>query len=78
MNTRMVLKEKRNMDNHQEEKWGAAQHALVGAGVGAAGVGNSIALVGLSTGLAVLPISIVVGVIGGLAWWGVRKIAEKL
>lgn len=64
------------MDEHQEEKWGAKEHALVGAGVGAAGVGNSIGLIGLSTGLAVLPISIVVGAIGGLAWWAVKKIAE--
>jgi hypothetical protein len=70
--------EKRNMDEHQEDKkCGAAEHAAVGAGVGAAGVAHSIGLIGLSTGLAVLPISIVIGVVGGLAWWGVRKIAEK-
>jgi hypothetical protein len=65
------------MDNHQEEKeWGAKEHALVGAGVGAAGVGNSVGLIGLSAGLAVLPISIVIGAIGGLAWWGIRKMSE--
>jgi hypothetical protein len=64
------------MDDHREEKWGAKEHALVGAGVGAAGVGNSIGLIGLSAGLAVLPLSIFVGVVGGLVWWGVKKIAE--
>ena len=64
------------MNEHQEEKWGAKEHALVGAGVGAAGVGNSIGLIGLSAGLAVLPLSIFVGVAGGLVWWAVKKIAE--
>jgi hypothetical protein len=64
------------MDNHQEEKWGVKEHALAGAGVGAAGVTNSIAFIGLSTGLAVLPIGIVVGLVGGLVWWGVTKIVE--
>ena len=70
------------MNNHEEkhpqEEWGAAEHALVGAGVGAAGVGNSVALIGLSAGLAALPVSIVIGVAGGLVWWGVRAIAKKL
>ena len=67
------------MEQQQEDKpWGAVEHALVGAGVGAAGVGNSVALIGLSTGLAALPVSIVIGVVGGLAWWGVRAIAKKL
>jgi len=65
------------MDQEQEEKWGAKEHALVGAGVGAAGVGNSIGLIGLSAGLAVLPISIVVGAIGGLAWWAVKSIGKE-
>jgi len=65
------------MDEQQEEKWGAKEQALLGAGVGAAGVGNSIGLIGLSAGLAALPISIVVGAIGGLAWWTLRKIGEK-
>ena len=64
-------------DKQQEEEWGAAEHALVGAGVGLAGVGNSIGLIGLATGLAALPISIVIGVVGGLVWWGVRTIAKK-
>lgn len=65
-------------DKHQEEKWGAAEHALIGGLVGGAGVGNSIGLIGLSTGLAVLPISIVMGVVGGLVWWAVRPIVKKL
>ena len=64
------------MEKEHEEKWGAKEHALVGAGVGAAGVGNSIGLIGLSAGIAALPISIVIGVVGGLAWWGIKKIAE--
>lgn len=66
------------MDNeHEDKEWGATEHAIVGAGVGAAGVGNSIGLIGLSTGLAVLPISIVVGALGGLVWWAAKKITEK-
>jgi hypothetical protein len=64
------------MKNEQEEKWGAAEHAAVGAGIGAAGVGNSVGLIGLSAGIAALPISIVIGAVGGLAWWGIKKIAE--
>ena len=64
------------MDKPREEKWGAAEHAAVGAGVGAAGVGNSVALIGLSTGLAALPIFVVLGALGGLVWWGIRKITE--
>ena len=65
------------MDEDREEKWGATEHAVVGAGVGAAGVGNSIGLIGLSAGLAALPISIVMGAIGGLAWWAVKRAAGK-
>ena len=64
-------------DKQQEEEWGAAEHALIGGLVGGAGVGNSVALIGLSTGLAVLPISIVIGVVGGLAWWGIKTIAKE-
>jgi hypothetical protein len=70
------------MNNHEEkhpqEEWGAMEHALTGAGVGAAGIGNSVALIGLSAGLAALPVSIVIGVAGGLVWWGVRALAKKL
>jgi len=68
------------MKNHQshEKPWGAAEHIVIGAGVGAAGVGNSIALIGLSTGLAVLPISLLIGAGGGLLWWAVKKIAKEL
>lgn len=65
------------MDEEREEKCGAAEHALIGAAVGGAGVGNSIGLIGLSTGLAVLPISLVMGAIGGLVWWAAKKIADK-
>jgi len=64
------------MERHQEETWGPAEHAAVGAGVGAAGVAQTVAMIGLS-GLAVLPVFVVLGAVGGLAWWGVRKIAEK-
>ena len=65
------------MDEEREEKWGATEHALVGAGIGGAGVGNSIGLIGLSAGLTVLPISIIVGAAGGLLWWVVKKAAGK-
>jgi hypothetical protein len=62
--------------NEQDEKWGATEHLLAGAGVGAAGVTNSIAFIGLSTGLTLLPLGIVVGLVGKLVWWGVTKIVE--
>lgn len=65
------------MDEEREEKCGAAEHALIGAAVGGAGVGNSIGLIGLSAGLAVLPVSIVAGAIGGLLWWAAKKITEE-
>lgn len=66
------------MDNQEKDKeWGATEHAIVGAAVGGAGIGNSIGLIGLSAGLAALPVSIVMGAIGGLLWWGAKKIAGK-
>ena len=66
------------MEKHQEEKnSGAAEHVVVGAGVGAAGAGTSIALIGL-TALPLLPVFIVIGAAGGLAWWGARTAAKKL
>jgi len=64
------------MENETEKPWGAKEYALTGAGVGAAGVGNSIALIGVSTGLAVLPLSIFVGVVGGLAWWAIKAVVR--
>jgi hypothetical protein len=64
------------MDKNHKEDWGATEHAAIGAGVGAAGVAQSVALIGLAA-LPVLPVFIVVGALGGLAWWGVRKISEK-
>lgn len=66
------------MDEQEKDKeWGATEHAILGAGVGAAGVGNSIGLIGLSAGLAALPVSIVVGAVGGLVWWAARKMAGR-
>jgi hypothetical protein len=66
------------MDEQRKDKeWGASEHAIVGAGVGVAGIGNSIGLIGLSAGLAALPVSIVVGAVGGLVWWAARKMAAK-
>lgn len=64
-------------EQHDDEKWGAAEHAAVGAAVGGAGVGNSIGLIGLSAGLAALPVSLVIGALGGLVWWGAKKLGEK-
>ncbi len=52
-----------------------AEHIAIGAGLGAAGAAQSIAIVGLSAA-PVLPVFIVLGAIGGLAWWGVKKLAE--
>lgn len=67
------------MEKHQEDSdLGAAGHALVGAGVGAAGTGTSIAIIGLSAALPLLPVFIVIGAAGGLAWWGARTAAKKL
>ena len=65
------------MDNQDNEKWGAAEHVAVGAAIGGAGVGNSIGLIGLSAGLAALPVCLVMGALGGLVWWGAKKIAGK-
>ena len=62
--------------DQQEKPWGPGEYALVGAGVGAAGVGNSVALIGLSAGLAALPFSILIGIVGGLAWWAVKTVVS--
>ena len=64
-------------DQEKDKEWGATEHAIVGAAVGGAGIGNSIGLIGLSAGLAAFPVSIVMGAIGGLLWWGAKKIAGK-
>ena len=64
------------MAQQKEEKWGVSEHVLTGAGVGAAGVGSSAGLIGLSLSVAALPISIVIGAVGGLAWWGIKKLTE--
>jgi hypothetical protein len=63
------------MDDHKKS-WGPAEHALTGAGVGAAGAGQSIALIGVSAGLALLPLSLVVGAVAGLAWWAIKAVAS--
>ena len=60
------------MDNQQEQKSGAAEHAAVGAGIGGAGVATSVALVGLAA-LPLLPVFLVAGALGGLAWWGAKQ-----
>ena len=60
-----------------EKKMGPGGYALTGAGVGAAGAGSTVGLMGLATGLAVLPITVAVGVVGGLAWWAARSLARK-
>ncbi len=66
------------MDKQKEDKdWGATEHVAVGAGVGAAGVGSSIGLIGFSAGIAVFPVSIVAGAIGGLVWWAAKKAAGR-
>lgn len=62
------------MEN-SEEKSGPGEHALIGAGIGAAGVAQTVAIVGTAA-LPVLPVFLVIGAIGGLAWWGVKKLAE--
>ena len=64
-------------DQEKDKKWGAAEHVAVGAAIGGAGVGNSIGLIGLSAGLAALPVCLVMGALGGLVWWGAKKIGEK-
>jgi hypothetical protein len=61
---------------HNEEKWGPKAYAAVGAGVSLAGLGESAGFIGLSTTLSLIPACIVVGVIGGLVWWGIKSLAE--
>jgi hypothetical protein len=63
------------MDEHKKS-WGPAEHLLTGAGVGAAGAGQSIALIGASAGLALLPLSLVVGAVAGLAWWAIKAVVR--
>jgi hypothetical protein len=63
------------MDKNHKEDWSATEHAAIGAGVGAAGVAQTVALIGLAA-LPVLPVFIVIGAVGGLAWWGIQKISE--
>lgn len=55
----------------ENEKPSATEKAVIGAGVGAAGVTGSVGIIGVATAVAALPISLVVGVIGGLIWWAV-------
>jgi len=57
------------------EKSSLAQYVLIGAGLCGAGAAQSVAIVGLWV-LPVLPVFIVLGALAGLAWWGIRKIAE--
>ncbi len=67
------------MEKHQENSEpGAMEHALVGAGVGVAGTGTSIAIIGLSAALPLLPVFLAIGAAGGLAWWGAKAAAKKL
>jgi hypothetical protein len=64
------------MQQNESDKMGPGGHALTGAGVGAAGAGSSIGLIGLSAGIAALPVSLVVGAVGGLIWWAAKKLGE--
>jgi hypothetical protein len=59
-----------------DEKWDARHYAAVGAGVSLAGLGESAGFIGLSTTLSLVPACIVVGVIGGLVWWGIKSLVE--
>ncbi len=60
--------------NESDSKMGPSGYALTGAGVGAAGLGSSAGLIGLSTAIAAAPVSIVLGAVGGLIWWAARKL----
>jgi hypothetical protein len=60
----------------ENEKPNAAEHAAAGAGVGAAGVTTSVGIIGVSTAIAAPPFSLVIGAIGGLVWWGIKKLDE--
>lgn len=64
------------MQQRTEEKWGPKAYAVVGAGVSLAGLSESAGFIGLATTLALVPACIVVGMIGGLIWWGVKSLAE--
>jgi hypothetical protein len=59
----------------EPEEKEAAEHIAVGAGVGAAGAAQTIAIAGMAAA-PVLPVFIVIGAVGGLAWWGFKKLTE--
>ena len=65
------------MSQSNREKLDAADYALIGAGVGAAGVGNSAGLIGLATTLSLMPVCAVAGAILGLLLWGIKSLADK-
>jgi hypothetical protein len=62
-------------DRHDKGRLNIWAFVLIGAGVGGAGAAQSIAILGFWA-LPVLPVFIVLGALAGLAWWGIRKIAE--
>ena len=41
-----------------------------------AGLGESAGFIGLSTTLSLVPACIVVGAVGGLVWWGIKRLVE--
>jgi hypothetical protein len=61
------------MDNKHQPN--PAEHIAIGAGIGAAGAAQSIAMVGIAAA-PVLPILMVFGAVGGLVVWGFRKLVQ--
>jgi hypothetical protein len=60
-----------------DNKMGPGGYALTGAGVGAAGIGSSAGLIGISTAMAAAPILIPLGIIGGLICWAFGKDSDN-
>jgi len=66
------------MPKHETEgKMGPGDYLLTGAGVGVAGAGSVVTLMGFAAGVAVLPVTLAVGVAGGLLWWAATSTSKK-
>ena len=66
------------MENNEKETLGPAEHIAIGAGLGAAGVAQSIAAVGVVAAIPLLPVFVVAGAAGGLVWWRWSNAIKKL
>lgn len=63
-------------NSKQDDKWGPKEHFAVGAGVGAAGAGQTLVILGIAAGAPVAGVVIALGGLVGLALWGIKKLDE--